>query len=235
MTLEAYALADEQFDASVEAAEGQDAAALAAALRRQAAAAERQADPWAEERLAYDRSRNRHAVQGVLESPEGPPDPETAKRVGVILRKTAAAVETSMSGSTVEAMEDGVAGKGQLDSDQRWIDPTKAKREAPGGDVLIDVMQAGDTNEHEKEHNRQSRTADASSIQVGSQRLEEWEVREAGAISVQQQIDFLSGHYRWIHSVLPVNAAERELIRQGRFRELEARKNGGRMPEPSLN
>lgn len=234
MPLEAHTLAEEGFDQSVEAMEGRDAQALADELLRRAEEAE-QMDPWAEERIAYRRASNRGRMQEAFDSPEGLPDPATAKRVGVILRKTATAVQTSMKGSTVETMEDGVAGKGQLDSDRRWIDPLKAKHSAAGGDVLIDVSKAVNTNRHEEEHNRQSLTADAASIRIGNQRLEEWEVREAGAISVQDRIDFLSGHYRWIHSVLPVNAAERDLIRRGEFRELERRKNGGRVPEPSLN
>lgn len=231
----AYATAEEQFDDAVDAVDGSDAAALQAELARRAEEAERMADPWMEERLAQKRATTRSALQESFASPEGPPDPETAKRVATILRKTSRAVGTSMKGATIETMEDGIAGKGQLDSDKMWIDPLKAKRENPGGDVLIDVAQAEDTKNHELEHNRQSATADAEQITVPGATLEAWEVREAGSISVQKRVDFLCTRYKQIHALLPVNEAERELIRQGRFRELEARKNGRRVPEPSLN
>ncbi len=112
----------------------------------------------------------------------------------------------------------------ELQSNKMWVDPTKLMKR--DGDRIVDREIAQDERAHEHEHNLQSQEADAGEIAVGGRTLEAWEVREAAAISVQRRRDFLSTEYRSIIASLPMNDDDRLLVRAGKFRELEAKKNG---------
>jgi hypothetical protein len=75
------------------------------------------------------------------------------------------------------------------------------------------------------EHTKQSGAPDVPSIRVGSTRLEAWKVFELGAISVQKSTAFLHQSYKDIAATATITADQRQLIRDGKFRELEQQLN----------
>ncbi len=119
-----------------------------------------------------------------------------------------------------------VAGQAELDSSAMWVDPNSIQSD---GDRVIDRQVAQDIGDHEAEHQQQSVEADADTIRVGTQEFDGREIREAAAISVQNRRDFLSAEYQAITNALPMDEADRRLVREGRFRELEQRKNRGQL------
>ncbi|OIO55749.1 hypothetical protein AUJ46_00440 [Candidatus Peregrinibacteria bacterium CG1_02_54_53] len=125
------------------------------------------------------------------------------------------------SSLTLKKLDDDVAGEAQLDADVICIDPCKIT----GGDGIIDRHKAEDILAHEKEHTQQSFEADADSVTLGSETWQVDEVREIAAVSVQKRVDFLSERYRTFSRVT-MDAHDRSLVRAGRFRQLEAEKNG---------
>ena len=77
----------------------------------------------------------------------------------------------------------------------------------------------------------QSAVADANAIQVGAQEFDGRKIREAASISVQKRVDFLSAEYQAITNALPMDDTDRQLVRAGKFKELERRKNGAHLAE----
>lgn len=126
---------------------------------------------------------------------------------------------------TMKELDQGVAGQAQLGTDNVWIDSQSIRSQ--DGDSLIDTGVASDIAVHEEEHTKQTATADQEGITINGQEFDAREVREAAAISVQENIDFLSAEYQQITANLPMNAADRELVQKGEFKELERQKNGG--------
>ncbi|MBU0458434.1 hypothetical protein KJ652_00475 [Patescibacteria group bacterium] len=141
---------------------------------------------------------------------------DTAKDVRDIL---------GQSGITISELPDGVAGQAQLGGGSIDIDPNSIQSD---GDELINKEVAKDIRDHEVEHTKQSASANADGIEVGNQQFDAREIREAAAISVQRNTSFLSAEYQRITASLPMNEGDRELVREGKFIELERRKNGVR-------
>lgn len=126
------------------------------------------------------------------------------------------------SSLTLRKLDEDVAGEAQLGSDMIRIDP----RKITGGDGIVDREKAEDILVHEQEHTRQSAQADAESITIGAETYDSRAIREMAAISRQKRIDFLSDEYRGFARVT-MDEQDRVLVRAGKFRELEAKKNGG--------
>ncbi len=125
------------------------------------------------------------------------------------------------SSLTLKKLDGDRAGEAQLGADVIRIDPQKLT----GDEEIVDTARAADILAHEKEHTQQSETADTEKITLGSKTWDAREVREIAAVSVQKRIDFLSDEYRAFATVT-MDAHDRSLVRAGRFRQLEAEKNG---------
>lgn len=123
---------------------------------------------------------------------------------------------------TLKNLDEDVAGEAQLGADVIHIDP----RKITGGEDIVDRQKAADILAHEQEHTRQSVQADAETITIDTQTYDARAIREMAAISCQKRIDFLSDEYRGFAQVT-MDEQERALVRAGKFRELEARKNQG--------
>lgn len=116
------------------------------------------------------------------------------------------------------------AAQAELESDNMWVDPDAIQDDSTGR--IIDVAKAQDFKDHEHEHNLQSKNADQEGIQLGNNHMDSEKVREAAAISVQKRTDFLSTSYKQIMNDLPMDEADRELVRKGEFQALEKKKAG---------
>tara|TARA_Y100000310_G_scaffold253079_1_gene259867 strand:+ start:1290 stop:1832 length:543 start_codon:yes stop_codon:yes gene_type:complete len=128
-------------------------------------------------------------------------------------------IRSSLGAVTMSELPDGVAGQANLDSDEVWIDPSAIQSD--DGNTLINIEKSKDIAAHEWEHTEQSAIADQDGIEVDGQKFDEREIREAAAISVQKHTDFLSAEYQRIAADLPMNQAQRNLVREGKFSELE--------------
>lgn len=150
--------------------------------------------------------------------------PEERDEAAHVLEHAAEDVAQVFRGSslTLKKLDEDVAGEAQLGADVIRIDPRKLSQ----GGAVIDVQMARDVLVHEQEHTRQSPVADADAVTIEGRTFDVSEVREAAAISVQQNINFLSAEYRSIAACLTMTADDRSLVRDGRFRELEAHKSG---------
>ncbi|MDO8468986.1 MAG: hypothetical protein Q7S29_04485 [Candidatus Peribacter sp.] len=126
------------------------------------------------------------------------------------------------SSLTLQKLDEDVAGEAQLGTDVIRIDPQKLA----GGDRIVDREKAQDILVHEQEHTQQSAQADAETITIDARTYDARAIREMAAISRQKRIDFLSDEYRGFARVT-MDEQDRALVRAGKFRELEARKNGG--------
>ncbi|MFH1444852.1 MAG: hypothetical protein ABIG34_05730 [Candidatus Peregrinibacteria bacterium] len=122
---------------------------------------------------------------------------------------------------TLKKLDGDTAGEAQLGADVIRIDPRKITDE----DGVVDRQKARDILAHEKEHTQQLPDEDADAVTLGSKTWQVEEVREIAAVSVQTRIDFLSEKYRSFAAVT-MDAHDRSLVRAGRFRQLEAEKNG---------
>lgn len=180
--------------------------------------------------LALER-RAREVREGVSQETRGQVadalqgmSPEERKEVEKTLNQAARALRTVFEGAapTLKRLEGDTAGEAQLESSVIRIDPIKIVSE---DGEMIDRQKAEDILDHEREHTQQSSVADATEITIGAQKFDVREIREAAAISVQDHIDFLSDEYRSIAQRLTMNDEEREMVRKGRFKALEARKN----------
>jgi len=167
-------------------------------------------------------SLRRHGQEAVTEYSEIAAD--VRADVSHILNGAAADLDASLGAynPTIKRLGNGIAGQARLQSSVMEIDPHAI---AGDGSQLIAVERAADIARHEAEHQRQAAVADASGIVVHGEQFDAREIREAAAISVQWQRDFLSAEYRNIAAALPMDAGARDLVRQGRFRELEQKKN----------
>ncbi len=125
------------------------------------------------------------------------------------------------SSLTLKKLDEDVAGEAQLGADVIHIDP----RKITGGNGIVDREKAADILVHEQEHTRQSTQADAETITIGAETHDARAIREMAAISCQERIDFLSDEYRGFARVT-MDEQDRALVRAGKFRELEAKKNG---------
>jgi len=132
----------------------------------------------------------------------------------------------SSIGNTVimKELDSGVAGQAQLGEGVVWIDSQSIR--AQDGDSLIDTEDAHDIAIHEEEHTKQSVDANQEGVTINGKNFDAREVREAAAISVQKNINFLSAEYKKIAANLPMNADDRTMVREGDFSGLERKKNG---------
>ncbi|MBU0766811.1 hypothetical protein KKF55_03440 [Patescibacteria group bacterium] len=124
---------------------------------------------------------------------------------------------------TIKELPSGVAGQAQLDSNMIEIDPHSIQSDSGR---IIDKKVAENVRDHEIEHTKQSANADASGIEVNGNKFNERQIREAAAISVQTETSFLSSEYKQIMASFPMDAVDRVLVREGKFRDLEKKKNG---------
>lgn len=138
-----------------------------------------------------------------------------------ILRTTAGDVRRCLGEATIEEFDDNTMGQARRGQSGFTADLRKVKAEKTEGPSLIDAAVADDLAEHELEHTKQKGPPDAPSIQVGVTRLDAWEVFELGAISVQKSTHFLDPTYKEIAATATISAGQRQLIRDGKFRELE--------------
>ncbi|MDD5041430.1 MAG: hypothetical protein PHX87_02475 [Candidatus Peribacteraceae bacterium] len=150
--------------------------------------------------------------------------PEERVQMADELDRAAEGIDQALGGSslTLKKLDENVAGEAQLGADVICIDP----RKITGGDGIVDAGMAKDILAHEKEHTRQSAQADAQQVMIRGESFSARALREGGAIREQERIDFLSDEYRSIAARLLVDSEDQVLIRAGRFRDLEAKKNG---------
>jgi len=150
---------------------------------------------------------------------------EEEKEVAQRLKEAAGDIRSALGdhAPVMKELPGEVAGQAELDSSAMWVDPNSIQSD---GDRIIDRQVAQNIGDHEAEHQKQSAETDVDTIHVGTQEFDEREVREAAAISVQSRRDFLFAEYQAITNTLPMNEADRQLVRAGKFRELERRKNG---------
>ncbi|MDD4627838.1 MAG: hypothetical protein PHE68_00390 [Candidatus Peribacteraceae bacterium] len=164
--------------------------------------------------------KTRGEVAEVLEHASPEEREDTARNLEEAAQDVGDVFKGSSSG--LKKLEGNTAGEAQLDSSVIRVDPAKITFD---GGKIVDKKKAGDILLHEQEHTKQSSVADAGEITIGSQKFDARKIREAAAISVQSRIDFLSDEYRSIAQNLTMDAADRELVRKGQFKALEARKN----------
>lgn len=171
------------------------------------------------------REGKRAAVRGKVAETLGKVEPEETKEVGHQLEEAAEDVQEVFGSAapTFHKLAGDTAAEAQLESSVMRVDPRKIRARIGR---LVDKAIAADIRDHEHEHNFQSAYADTQIITIGKRRWEVPKVREAAAISVQQRVDFLSDEYCTIAQQLTMDAADRTLVRQGRFKALEAKKNG---------
>lgn len=212
---ESFSLAEDIYDETVDGKEGGTAASTADALERRAASLENGDDPWQQENDAM----RRREIGPRNEFP----------MVAQTLRKTASDLRTCLAGARIKEFSDNTLGQARLGQSGYTADVRKVKRRQPGTDgaSLLDASMAADLRAHELEHTKQKGFFDAPSIVINRKRLEAWKVFELGAISVQKRTDFVSDEYQDIAATTTISAEERQLIRDGKFRELERRKGGG--------
>src|SRR3989339_72716 len=150
--------------------------------------------------------------------------PEERTETAAELQHAADDLDEAFRGSslTLKKLDDDVAGEAQLGTNTIRIDPGKLT----GADGIIDVEKAKEILVHEQEHTQQSAQADAETVTIGREAYDTRAVREMAAISCQKRIDFLSDEYRRFAQVT-MDEGDRALVRAGRFRELEAKKNEG--------
>lgn len=193
----------------------QSSTALAAGLEKRA----REVREMASEKATTDISAEvRDELSDALES--------EVEKVAAHLDEAANDIRSSIGSTmTMTELENGVAGQAQLGIDKVWIDPDAIRAES--GDSLIDTVVAEDIADHEEEHTRQSAASNQESIEVNGQEFDAREVREAAAISVQRETEFLSDEYKKITAALPMDASDRALVREGDFSGLEQKKNNG--------
>ncbi len=151
-------------------------------------------------------------------------DGEDPEDIANDLDEAADDIHSSLGGknATMKELDPGVAGQAELGKDKMWINPKSIKSD---DEKVIDKEIAEDVALHEEEHTKQSATADADGVEINGKAFDAREIREAAAISVQYRTDFLSAEYQQITKGLPMNAEDRELVRKGKFRELQAKKN----------
>lgn len=158
------------------------------------------------------------------------PDEEVMDRIAKDMDETAQAVESTLKSDTVvKELPQGVAGQAELGTDNVWVDPEAIMSGAE--EQVIDETVARNVAVHEEEHTKQSQTADQATVTVGNRTFDATEVREAGAILEQDDKSFLSAEYQSIDKDFGADPEDQRLIRAGRFRELEAKKNGGEVPQ----
>ncbi|MBT5236831.1 hypothetical protein HOL63_00490 [Candidatus Peregrinibacteria bacterium] len=144
--------------------------------------------------------------------------------VATYLDEAAKDIRSSIGNAvTMKELDAGVAGQAQLGTDKVWIDSQSIR--ATSGDSIIDTTVAADIADHEEEHTRQSADANQEEVTINGKEFDAREVREAAAISVQRETDFLSAEYKQITAALPMSEADRSLVREGDFEGLERKKN----------
>jgi hypothetical protein len=157
-------------------------------------------------------------------------DRQDVEDVAKHLEEAANGVRSSVKSTTImEDLPDGVAGQAHLGTDSVQIDPNAIQ--SADQDRIIDRSIAEDVQLHEDEHTQQSPDANADGINVNGKSFDLREIREAAAISIQERTDFLSAEYKRITQELPMDAGDRELVRDGDIIEL-ARKKGAQVEDP---
>lgn len=201
----------------------QSSASLAADLEKRAREVREATSNEATSEISAEvREELNDALEGIA-----PEDAESeVEEVAEHLDRAAKDIRSSI-GSTMmmKELDPGIAGQAQLGTNNVWIDSDAIR--AQSGDSLINTTVAADIANHEEEHTRQSAASNQESIEVNGQQFDAREIREAAAISVQRETEFLSAEYKQITAALPMDEADRALVRKGDFSGLEQKKNNG--------
>ncbi|MDA0375773.1 MAG: hypothetical protein O3A80_00490 [bacterium] len=201
----------------------QSSVALASALEKRAREVR---DAASAEKASQTSDEVRNELNIALEGKSVDDAQSEIKKTADHLDTAAKDIRSSMDANvTMKELPGGVAGQAQLGTDNVWIDHDSIR--ARDGGRLIDTGIASDIAVHEEEHTKQSASADQEGIAINGQQFDAREVREAAAISVQNETKFLSAEYQKITASLPMDNEDRNLVRAGKFVELEQRKNGG--------
>jgi hypothetical protein len=222
---EHIAASNELYIDTAKETEGARAENFASALDRKAAALDQLTGEETQAAIAVSADETREAAETVLKEGQSP---EQVNRIKNHLKESAKVVRTELGGAIMKKLPGNAAAQARLGTDGYWVDPYK----------LYGHRDARAKKIHELEHTQQSPDADAEEITIGKDNYEAWEVRELGAMGAQREVvpesmEMVSTEYQDIAAGVTVDAKDRELIRQGRFREFEARKNG--LPEFSKN
>jgi hypothetical protein len=191
-------------------------------------ALEQRADKLAQQDVATEQATMRDDVRteiaGTLEGADSKDGATEAKK----LDEAAADLRSSL-GEHDPVMKDlpgDTAGQAQLQSSNMWVDAQAIR--SGTGDRLINTEIAEDIGAHEARHQEQSATADAETITVKGKELNATKLREFDAMEEQSSTDFLSAEYKAIRAEVGsvLSGSDRELIKNGQFRELERRHAG---------
>lgn len=201
----------------------QSADSLASHLEQKAREVREAASAQATSKISEDtRNTLSEALEGVSAESFEQEVEEVAEHLHAAAKDVRASIGSTMK---ITQLDDGIAGQANLGVDTVWIDSHSIT--AKSGNSLINTTIAADIADHEMEHTRQSATSNKEGIEVNGQQFNAREIREAAAISVQKETDFLSAEYKKITASLPMDNEDRNLVRAGKFVELEQRKNGG--------
>jgi|ETNmetMinimDraft_26_1059896.scaffolds.fasta_scaffold69617_2 hypothetical protein len=214
--------AEAVYDDVTEQKGDQSASQLASNLEKRADELRQQKSAEQAEELSEG---TRDAMQNLMQNTEPEQAEQATDEVATHLTNAASDVRTSLDHNpTMTELDGNKAGQAELESSNVWVDEDAIK--ARKGDRLIDTEVASDIDDHEYEHNLQSKKADQDSITVNNKTTNLEDVREAAAISVQKKTDFLSTRYKQIIADLPMDAEDRQLVRDGKISVLEKKKNG---------
>lgn len=170
------------------------------------------------------REGQRDAVRGKVADTLSRVQPQEQEEIADQLEEAADTLEAvfGTAAPTIQKLPEDAAAEALQASSEMHVDPLKLSR----GRRLVEQGMAEDICNHELEHNHQSGQADAESITLDRKPWMADEVFEIAAVSTQRNIDFLSVRYREFARVT-MDEHDRALVRAGRFRDLEAKKNGG--------
>lgn len=177
-----------------------------------------------QQRARQIREGQRDNVRGNVAAALSRAQPEEQEEVADQLEETSETLENvfGKAAPTVQKLSDDTAAEAVQASSEMHVDPLKLAR---GAEQIVDPGMAEDIRDHELEHNHQSGHADAATISLDRKAWKADDVYEIAAVSVQKRVDFLSDEYRGFAQVT-MDEQDRSLVRAGKFRDLEAKKNG---------
>lgn len=205
------------YEDAAEATNGQTLETLAAEL-------ERRARQIRGEQVAEGLRENAQEVRDDVAEVLAQTQPQEREEVADQLEETAETLRKvfGKAAPTVQKLPGDTAAEAKLASTEMHVDPLKIAR---GEREIVDEEIAEDIYYHELEHNHQSEQSDTEAITIGIATWKDDEVREIAAVSVQKRVDFLSATYRRF-ALVTMDEQDRALVRAGRFKALEAKKNG---------
>ena len=158
------------------------------------------------------REGQRDAVRGKMADALSRVQPEEQEEVADQLEETAGTLDAVFRASapTMQKLDGDAAAEALQASREMHVDPLKLAR---GEHPLVDQVMAENIRRHEQEHHQQSGQADAETVTLDRKQWLAEDVFEIAAVSVQEDITFLSTRYRE-YAAVALNERERRLVRE---------------------